>query len=557
MSRAALLARRIAPTTTRATSRRADIQHIALPQTAPEAGERRWMTFEPDNDRPRLRLVGVSKTFGGVSALDGVDLGIGPGEVHALLGENGSGKSTLIKVLSGYHVPDSGSQILVDGHDLRFGDPLSSYTLGCRFVHQDLGLIDSLSVADNLALGGGYPRRWGTIRVREFRRQVRLDLARVGLALDGDLPVGGLSPAVKTGVAVARALRDHDGVTAKVLVLDEPTATLPDEEVHQLLGMVRAVAASGVSVIYVTHRLEEVFGLAHKVTVLRDGRKVLTEAVENLSRDGLVAALVGRDFDEVSIDRTGMRDEEREPLLEIRNLTAGPIENLSFDVGPGEILGIAGITGSGRETLLGTLFGAGLRESGTVSVDGEPVQVMRPDISMAMGIAYLPPDRKVHGAIMDASARENLSLSDLRPFRRCARLVRKLETEEARRWFTRLDIRSATGPEQVFSTFSGGNQQKILFGKWLRRAPRVLLLDEPTQGVDVAAKAQLHHQIVQSATLGAAVIVSSSEAEELAALCHRIVVLASGQLVAELTGEEISVATIVEASLAVTKGTLV
>ncbi len=503
---------------------------------------------EHSGEAPRcaLSVQGLSKTFAGSLALDRVDLEIAAGEVHALLGENGSGKSTLIKILSGYHVPDPGGRVLIDSHPLEFGSPETSYHLGCRFVHQDLALIPTSSVLDNLSLNGGFPTRWGTIRSRSAKQLASSDLARVGLDVDLAMPVGMLSPAQRTGVAVARALRQfgRDTREVRLLVLDEPTATLPENEVDHLLDIVGRVAARGVGILYVTHRLDEVFGLADNATVLRDGRKVGTFPVSSLDRRKLVSLLIGTELDEVRAASQALHSEGGDAVLRVHNLEAGPLRNVSFEVRPGDIVGVAGITGSGREVILGAIFGATERRGGTVRVGDVQVRSYRPREAMDAGVGYLPPERKTQGGLMEFSARENLTVTDLAPFWQRGLLRRRGETAETKSWFGRLAVRPAEGIEAPLMTFSGGNQQKILFGKWLRRSPKVFLLDEPTQGVDIGAKAALHRQLLDAAANGAAVIISSSDVDELVALSHRVLVVRGGRIVARLQGDEINVAAI-------------
>ncbi len=495
--------------------------------------------------RAVLQANRLTKTFAGVPALDSVDLTIERGEVHALLGENGSGKSTFIKILSGYHDPDAGSEVVIDGEPMHLGSPESAYSLGCRFVHQDLGLIDSSSVLDNLCTNTGFPSRFGTVRQREARRQARANLARVGLKdVDPETHVSHLTPAMKTGVAVARALRADTATEAKLLVLDEPTATLPDNEVRHLLEIVRQVAASGIGVLYVTHRIDEVFQVARRVTVLRDGHKVATEPADALDRKSLINLLLGSELDEIHAVSESLNTDTGHIVLDVADLRSGPVRGVSFGVRPGDVVGVAGITGSGRETILGAIFGATPREGGVVSVAGTRLRASRPDLSMRLGMAYLPPDRKVLGGIMEFSARENLTLSNLRPFWRGFRLRRRAERREVQSWFDRLSVRPSGAGEERLMTFSGGNQQKLLFGKWLRRNPAIFLLDEPTQGVDVGAKAELHRQLLTAAEHGAGVLVSSSDADELAALCRRVLVLREGRIVAYLSGTRLTVANI-------------
>jgi ribose transport system ATP-binding protein len=500
--------------------------------------------------RCALSVRGLSKTFAGSVALDGVDLDVGAGEIHALLGENGSGKSTLIKILSGYHQPDPGGRVLIDSQPLEFGSAESSYHLGCRFVHQDLGLIAAASVLDNLSLNGGFPTRWGSIRTSVARRLAAEDLARVGVDVAPETAVGLLSPAQRTGVAVARALRQLglDGQEVKLLVLDEPTATLPETEVEQLLSTVRRVADLGIGVLYVTHRLDEVFELAENATVLRDGRKVATRPVASLDRRGLVSLLVGGELDEVSAESRALHPERGTPVLRVQDLRAGPLAGVSLEARAGDIIGVAGITGSGREILLGAIFGAVERDGGTVAVGDVTVPPHQPRRAMDAGMGYLPAERKTLGGIMEFSARENVTLANLAPFWARGLLRRRREAQEAESWFERLLVRPPA-VEAPLMTFSGGNQQKIIFAKWLRRHPAVLLLDEPTQGVDVGAKVALHRQILATAVEGTAVILTSSDVDELAALCHQVIVLRRGRVVARLRGDEITVSAISRESL--------
>ncbi|MDQ1463415.1 MAG: ribose transport system ATP-binding protein [Actinomycetota bacterium] len=504
---------------------------------------------------PALVARGVSKTFAGTTVLRSVDLTIAAGEIHAVLGENGSGKSTLIKILSGYHDPDPGAEVSVNGELLAFRSPESSYAHGCRFVHQDLGLVDSASVADNLAFVSGFPCRFGTVRQSELHRTARRDLARVGLDLDPGRLVSTLSPAERTGVAVCRALRDDPTSPVALLVLDEPTATLPETEVHRLLDIVRTVAASGVGILYVTHRLDEVFDIATSITVLRDGARVALLPVTEIDRAGLITLLVGSEFDDVHAEASELPVEGRHPLLQVEDVHTDSLHGVSLDIRPGDVLGIAGITGSGRESLLSVLFGGQPRHAGQIRVHGTPLPPAAPARSMQAGIAYLPADRKTHGAFLDLTTRENVSISDLRPFWGSPVLSRRRERDEVRGWLERLDVRPAGADRMPLATLSGGNQQKVLFAKWLRRAPTVLLLDEPTQGVDVGAKAELHREILRAAREGAGVAVSSSDTDELAALCHRVIVLSEGRVAAHLTGSRVTASEISRACLATTDRT--
>jgi len=486
-----------------------------------------------------LTVTGLTKSFAGYPAVDGVDMCIGAGEIRALLGENGSGKSTFIKVLSGFHKPDQGT-VSVAGRPLQLGSVEASYQLGCRFVHQDLGLVGDCSVVDNLSLNAGYPLAWGTIRSREARRIAHEALQRVGIDLDVRRKVGELSPAQQTGVAVARALRQDVSAPVHLLVLDEPTASLPHDEVDQLLDVVRQVAAQGVGVLYVSHRLAEVRRLAHTVTVLRDGRRVADRAMADLTHAELVELLTNGKLSDAGPARSTAAVAGT-VVLSARAVSSGQLLDLSFDVHSGEVVGIAGLTGSGREVALASIFGAIGRSGGTVEIGQAQLPAGRPDLAIKTGVAYLPPDRKVHGGIMTLSATQNITLTDLAPFWKRLRLRRRGEAVEANRWFAELEIRPRRAAGEKLETFSGGNQQKVLFAKWLRRKPRVLLLDEPTQGVDIASKADLHEQIAHAAEAGSAVVVSSADLDELSSVSSRVLVIRDGRVAAELIGGDATV----------------
>lgn len=492
--------------------------------------------------RPRLEIRSLSKTFASARVLTNLNLTIAPGEIHGLVGENGSGKSTCIKIIAGFHRADPGGAVLIDGAVLAPGDPAAPHDFGVRFVHQDLGLIDGLSVADNLLLGDRYPLRFATIRGRELRSQAASSLRRIGLDLDPSTPVGALTPAVRTGVAIARALGREGAIQPKLLVMDEPTASLPSHEADALIGILKAVAATGVSVLYVTHRLDELFVLTDQLTVLRDGVTVAQRPTSTLDRAALVELLVGTELEETSAAASATPGTGGEDRLKVESLRAGPLRDVSFVAGEREVLGIAGIAGSGREQLLGAVFGAQKVDAGRVWLDGCQMVPGRPDRSIAAGMAMLPADRKRLGGLMDMSGRENLVIADVPAFWHFPTLRRAEERAEATRWWDRLAVRPAGSSEAPLRTFSGGNQQKILMAKWLRRAPKVLLVDEPTQGVDIGAKARIHQELLHSAEAGTTVVVASSELEELVALCHRVLVLREGRLAAEIPRTQLTVA---------------
>jgi ribose transport system ATP-binding protein len=489
---------------------------------------------------PSLAIRRLSKTFVGKTVLDSFTLELARSEVHVLVGQNGSGKSTLIKILSGYHIPDPGGEVLVGGKPLRFGSPQSAYWLGCRFVHQDLGLVQTSSVLDNLFFLSGYPTRGGTIQTKAAIRQARAALDLIGLDVDPNLDISRLRAAEQTGVAIARAMLSHEGMEPFVLVLDEPTATLPADEVDRLLGTLRTAAATGIAVLYVTHHLQEVSDLGDRVSVLRDGALVGTQEIASLDRQKLVHQLIGSELEAVQRMDPPQHVRTAKPSLTVTGVRANALDRLALRAWPGEIAGLSGLDGSGRETVLPAIFGAIPREAGRIEVDGVEIASSSPRAAIKAGVGYLPADRRAQGGVMEMSAIENMTLANLRPFWRRLRFHKRLERAEAMSWFTKLDIRPSAGLNAWLSTFSGGNQQKILFAKWLRRQPKVLLLDQPTQGVDIGAKAELHRQILEVARTGSAVLISSTDVEELATLCTRVLIVRSGRVVGELTGEAVT-----------------
>lgn len=492
----------------------------------------------------------LAKTFAGHRALAGISLSIGGGEVRCLVGGNGSGKSTLIKILSGYHHPDPGGRIHIGGHRLHPGHPKETHRLGARFVHQDLGLILDASVTDNLFLADRFPRRLGMVDARRARQRSEQAMDDLGLAIGVDTLVRDLSPAQRTTVAIARAVAANR-TPIRLLVLDEPTATLPAAEVGALLDVIRRVAAGGVGVLYVTHRLDEVFDIGTDVTVLRNGHEVATERVQSLDRRSLLELIVGEEVAEVHRDHQGAAVSRTEPVLRVSGLNGRTLRGVSFDVSRGDIVGISGVTGSGREELNGCIFGAIERDAGTVVVNGREVPPHQPARAIRAGMAFLPAERRTHGGLMSLSATENLTITALKDFWSAPSLRARSEEREAERWFGRLSVQPHGAARSPLTSFSGGNQQKILLGKWLRLEPAVLLLDEPTQGVDAAATAEIYRQLLDAAERGAAVVVATSDIDELVALCNRVLVIDAGVLVKELTGEEVNVGSITSWSLGV------
>jgi ribose transport system ATP-binding protein len=498
------------------------------------------------NTGPVLSVSGLSKTFGGEHALRNVDFELRGGEVHALVGQNGSGKSTLIKVLAGYHNADPGASATVDGRLFQLGHAGSGFAVGLRFVHQDLGLIPALGAIDNLALGRGYRRgKTGTISWRREAEAGSELLRSLGYDFDLKIPVSQLLASERTGIAIARALDTSSG-KARVLILDEPTASMPADEVQRLLEVIRAVRDSGIGVIYVSHRFGEVFEIADRVTVLRDGVRVGTFAVDELDENELIRLTLGRSLTAHEAADTGSYEVQPDPILRVSGLVGRNIEHLSLDVYAGEIVGIAGVTGSGREEVAQLVFAD--RSQGEVFVAGQLVRAGRPDLSIGQGMALLPADRLSKAALRDMTLRENITIGGLQPFYGLRGLRRKAERQEAMAWLERLGV-VPPDPEAMLLTLSGGNQQKVMLGRALRLNPRVLVLDEPTQGVDVGAKAAIHGIVKDSARDGAAVLVASTESEELVGLCDRIVVLAHGRVRGTFTADDLTADALTELTI--------
>jgi ribose transport system ATP-binding protein len=491
-----------------------------------------------------LRVSHLSKTFTGTRALDDVSLEVAAGEVLAIVGQNGSGKSTLVKLLAGIHQPDAGGAIEVSDSSGQLV-PLGRDGRSLHFIHQDLGLLPALSTTENLDLGRPLGSRWITPARRRAEHAHAAELtSRFGAAIDVRAPVALLSPAERAVVAIARAL-DGWQHPDNVLVLDEPTTAFHRDEVARLFDAVRRVAAQGVGVIFISHRLDEVRALADRVLVLRDGRSVAEASAGHLDDGSLVRAIVG----------SSVAEGERAPgpagpvVLSVDGLCGGRVHGVTLCVRAGEIVGLSGVLGSGREDLNGLLFGAERPAGGQITLAGDLLPPGDMTTAIERGAAFVPADRHRLGAVMTMSMRENLTLPALRSLRRRFGAISiSAEAADARRWAGRVDLRPPT-PDRPLSTFSGGNQQKVVLAKWLRVNPRLLLLDEPTQGVDVGAKAAIYQLIRQAAARGSAVLVTSSDAKELASLCHRVLLLEQGQVAGELTGAALTETALVRASL--------
>jgi rhamnose transport system ATP-binding protein len=475
---------------------------------------------------PVLALADVSKSFPGVRALKSVRFDMQAGEVHALLGENGAGKSTLIKIISGVHRPDLGS-IRIDGREVAFASPLEAQRAGIATIYQELLLFPELTVAENIFMGHAPRTRLGAIDWGQMRLEARALLASLDIRdLDVNQVVGTLSVGNRQRVEIAKALSQN----ARILIMDEPTAALTEHDVARLFDIVRLLRARSVGIVYISHRLEEVFLLADRVTVFRDGEYVATKAVAETNRDDLIQMMVGRKIDalfpkaDVPIG---------EPVLELRDIVRKPVANgVSLTLRAGEILGLAGLVGSGRSELAQAVFGITPADSGEIRLGGRAVRIRNPAEAKRLGIAYVPEDRGTQGLVRPMPLKDNVSLAVLGRIARHTLIDRAAEVRLAEESIRRFDIR-ASGIEQIVAKLSGGNQQKVVLSKWLARAPKLLILDEPTRGIDVGAKAEIHRLMGELARQGLAILMISSELTEIMGMSDRILVMREGRIAAE------------------------
>lgn len=478
-----------------------------------------------------LDLQTISKAFPGVQALKDAQLEVLPGEVHALLGENGAGKSTLIKIISGIHRPDSG-QMLLDGSPVVFHNPREAQAKGIATIYQELSLYPDLTVAENIFMGHAPRGRFGIIDWAAMRAKAAEILASLNIHdMDVNTKVGTMNVGNRQRVEIAKAL----SMNARVLIMDEPTAALTASDTERLFDIVRLLRERGVSVIYISHRLEEVFVLADRVTVLRDGQYVETRQVKDTTEDQLVSLMVGRTIDNLY---PKLPANTKEIVLETRNLWRRPTtRGVSFQLRAGEIVGLAGLVGSGRSELAQAIFGITPADSGEILLENKPVRIKNPGQAMRLGIAYVPEDRGTQGLIKQMNIRKNVSLAVLRSLANGSFIRRSAERTLSANTIDQLGIRAFSG-EQIVNKLSGGNQQKVVIGKWLASKPKILIMDEPTRGIDVGAKSEIHRLISELAHQGMAILMISSDLPEIMGMSDRILVMREGQLVAEYSREK-------------------
>jgi ribose transport system ATP-binding protein len=500
-------------------------------------------SINPVNSTPVLKMSNISKTFSNVTVLKNVKLELFAGEVHALMGENGAGKSTLMKILAGIHSPDAESgHIYLNGQAVSWRDPIDAREKGISVVHQELTVSPNLTISENILMGTNYPKnRFGLVKWDEVHEQAQKTLDKMGFNLQSRALVSSLSVAQQQMIEIARAL----AFKAKVLILDEPTASLTDKEILSLFEIINDLKKQGVAIVYISHRMEEIFEVCDRFTVLRDGEWITSGQIEETNPDDLVKKMVGREMKElfsrtISSFSSVNLSNKRTPVLELKNVSDNTIvKDVSIKVYPGEIVGLAGLVGAGRTELVRTIFGASEITHGEIFIDGQRVDIGSPIDAIANRIAHVPESRKDQALFLSMSVKENITMTELSKHRRLGVLNWKQIDASSKRFIDEFKIKIASSDQKV-SNLSGGNQQKVIIARWLSISPKVLLLDEPTRGVDIGAKTEIHKIISKLAEKGMAVLMISSELPEVIGMSDRILVMSEGRLKGELSREEVT-----------------
>jgi rhamnose transport system ATP-binding protein len=489
---------------------------------------------------PAIELRDVSKSFGGVRALRGAHLALAAGEVHALVGENGAGKSTLVRIIGGVHRPDEGT-VHIAGDEVHLHGPGDARDRGVAIIYQEPQLFGDLDVAENIFMGRQPRDGLRRIDWKTMYREVDELLGSLGVSLTGRTPVEGLSVADQQLVEIAKAL----SLNARVVVMDEPTAALSSREVERLFGITRDLRDRGVAVLFISHRLEEVFELADTVTVLRDGGHVITASAAELDAPALIRHMVGRELGELFPKEVSVIGT---PLLEVRGLTReGVFRDVTFSLRRGEILGFAGLVGAGRSEVARAIFGIDPLDGGEILIDARPVRITSPATAVRAGLAFVPEDRQHQGLVLEMAIEHNATLPFLRRLTRFGMVNRRREREVAADYAKRLQLKAASLQLPV-RALSGGNQQKVVIGKWLATDPAVLILDEPTRGIDIGTKAEVHRIVSGLAAQGLAILLISSELPEVLAMADRVVVMHEGRITGEFDRSEADQETIMHAA---------
>ncbi|MCC8180333.1 MAG: sugar ABC transporter ATP-binding protein [Planctomycetes bacterium] len=494
---------------------------------------------------PLIELNNIHKTFPGVYALRDVSLSVHPGEVHALVGENGAGKSTLIKIIAGFHQPDSGD-VLLDGKKVHFLEPADAIREKIAVVYQELNVVDSLSVAENVFYGRLPCSKYGRVLWKRLYRDTRAVLDRIGFDIDPWRKAGLLSIAQKQMVEIAKAVSE----SPRLVVMDEPTSALAPTEIQHLYKVVKSLQAEGVGIIYISHKLEEVFALADRITVLRDGQFVGCMPASEVAEQELITMMVGRKLEDMfGAAASSPSCPDGPPALECSNLSTDTVKDISFHLCKGEIIGFSGLMGAGRTELARALFGFDRRRSGTITVFGEPLKPNSMPAAVALGVGMIPESRKDEGVFPNLTVRQNLTIAALKQHSTRGKVSRKSEREASSRIISDLSIKTPS-MEQMLANLSGGNQQKVIIGRWLAKNNlRVLIVDEPTRGIDVGAKAEIYALLRQLAESGLGIIVMSSEMPEILGLCDRIYVIRNGRITGEFARNEATQEKLLEAAI--------
>lgn len=481
-------------------------------------------------DNNILVLKNLVKAYPGVLALDDVCVEFHKGEVHAIVGENGAGKSTLIKIISGAVKPDSGDFIL-DGKTFQKTTPLEAISNGISVIYQEFNLFDSLTAAENIFIGEK-PDRGSLVNFRRMNIQAKEIFAKFNVNIRPDIQIKELSPGQKQIVEISKAIHRQ----AKIIIMDEPTAPLSMAEVEKLFDVIRDLKATGITIIYISHRLDEIFTIADRVSVMRDGKYIATKMVNETSRKDLISLMVGR---ELKSSYPGPKCQPSSTVLEARNVTGNGVKDISFEVRKGEILGFAGLVGAGRTELMRVIFGAEKLERGEISVNGCPVRIKSPAKALELGIGLIPEDRKQHGAFLTMSIAWNICISNIRSISKYGIVNRKAEKDLAKTYHALLNIKTPSTEQKVMN-LSGGNQQKVVLAKMLAARTDVLIFDEPTRGIDVGAREEIYHLMRRLSEEGKAIIMVSSDMEELLGMSDRIVVMAEGRIMGEVMKSDFS-----------------
>jgi len=491
-----------------------------------------------------LRMEGISKSFSGVPALRNVQLGVRRGEVHALMGENGAGKSTLMRILSGIVQRDTG-HISLEGRHIEIKSPKEALDLGISMIHQELNPVRAMTVAENIFLGKEPCYRFTGVVNRRKQRELTLELFRgMDMAIDPDKKMANLSLAEMQLVEIVKAV----SCQSRIIIMDEPTSAITGREVARLFDIIRALKAKGMAIIYISHKMDEIFRISDTITVLRDGQYIETRPAKELDHDTLVKLMVGRKISEMFPKRNIVPADE--VIFEVEGLTKrGLFENISFKVKKGEVFGVAGLMGAGRSEVMETVFGLRRADAGAVRIHGRLVQIKSPADSIRHRIAFITEDRQQKGLNLTASVRDNVTLVSLKDFSLFGQLLQfKKENAVADSEIEKLRIKTRHR-SQVVRTLSGGNQQKVVLAKWLLTQPEIIILDEPTRGIDIGAKAEIYKIIAQLTERGATVIMISSELEEILGLCDRVIVLYHGRITAEFARETFNQENIIKAAM--------